>query len=218
MHAGLFCLDRFSHPSSLFHASFLTTHAPPHFHISPFLSLSLSLFLSQSFVLSLALPFYIFPSTSSRLPKPDDAKRNGWTSDDQRSIRLIAICKICRSGAMWIWQSDKFNSWHPFASTQVLARRNIIFSCFFFLLLFLFFVVFFFSLVRFVRICRLAIPSIYSTRGNIHGLLYKMNSILANDFYAYAEKVKEGEVSAATCTRHTVLAESLRCIATLVQY
>lgn len=45
-----------------------------------------------------------------------------------------------------------------------------------------------------------------------------MNSILANDFYAYVEKVKEGEVSAATCTRHTVLAESLRCIATLVQY
>lgn len=46
-----------------------------------------------------------------------------------------------------------------------------------------------------------------------------MNSILANDFYAYVEKVKEGgEVSAATCTRHTVLDESLRCIATLVQY
>lgn len=110
-----------------------------HYHLT--LSESLSLFLSQSFILSLALPFYIFPSTSSRLPKPDDAKRNGWTSDDQRSIRLIAICKICRSGAMWIWQSDKFNSWHPFVSTQVLARRNIIFSfccCFFFFLLFFF--------------------------------------------------------------------------------
>lgn len=112
--------------------------------------LSLSLFLSQSFILSLALPFYIFPSTSSRLPKPDDAKRNGWTSDDQRSIRLIAIRKICRSGAMWIWQSDKFNSWHPFASTQVLARRNIIFSYFSFAVVsFFFFFLFFRSFVSF---------------------------------------------------------------------